>query len=72
MVDAVVPHAETLGRTMAPWTNGHALPNFAPSVDPEKIARTYDEDTAHWLSALADTHDPQGVLAVGQVMRRIS
>lgn len=57
---------------MAPWTNGHALPNFAPSVDPEKIARTYDEDTAHWLSALADTHDPQGVLAVGQVMRRIS
>ena len=43
MVDAVVPHAETLGRTMAPWTNGHALPNFAPSVDPEKIARTYDE-----------------------------
>ncbi|EEN87128.1 FAD-binding oxidoreductase [Rhodococcus qingshengii] len=72
MVDAVVPHAETLGRTMAPWTNGHALPNFAPSVDPEKIARTYDEDTAHWLSALADTHDPQGVLAVGQVMRRIA
>jgi len=41
-------------------------------IDPEKIARTYDEDTAHWLSALANTHDPQGVLAVGQVMRRIS
>jgi len=50
-------------------------PKNAPmtlKIDPEKIARTYDEDTAHWLSALANTHDPQGVLAVGQVMRRIS
>jgi FAD/FMN-containing dehydrogenase len=71
VADAVVPHAQALGRAMAPWTTGRALPNFAPSNDPEQIARTYDEDTAHWLSALANTHDPSGVLAVGQVMRQI-
>lgn len=69
--DAVVGHAQRIDRVMAPWTTGRALPNFAPSDDPEQIARTYDEDTAHWLSALGNEHDPDGVLRVGQVMRQI-
>ncbi|SDE61566.1 hypothetical protein [Rhodococcus tukisamuensis] len=39
------------------------------SSDPTQIARSYDEDTAHWLGALVADHDPNGVLHVGQVMR---
>lgn len=69
--DAVVGHSQRIDRVMAPWTTGRALPNFAPSADPDQIARTYDEDTAHWLSALGNEHDPDGVLRVGQVMRQI-
>lgn len=69
--DTVVGHSQRIDRVMAPWTTGRALPNFAPSDDPEQIARTYDEDTAHWLSALGNEHDPDGVLRVGQVMRLI-
>ncbi|MFM9262467.1 FAD-binding oxidoreductase [Rhodococcus sp. 5A-K4] len=69
--DAVVGHSQRIDRVMEPWTTGRALPNFAPSADPDQIARTYDEDTAHWLSALGNEHDPDGVLRVGQVMRQI-
>lgn len=69
VADAVVDHSRLIEQIMAPWTTGRALPNFAPSADPAQIARTYDEDTAHWLSALGDEHDPEGVLRVGQVMR---
>ena len=38
--------------------------------DAERIAQCYDEDTRHWLAALADQYDPAGVLRVGQVVRR--
>lgn len=69
--DAVIGHAQEIDRALAPWATGRSLPNFTASADPEQIARTYDDDTAHWLSALADQHDSNGVLRVGQVMRQI-
>ncbi|MDI9916604.1 hypothetical protein [Rhodococcus sp. IEGM 1379] len=74
IADAVVPHANSIRQALSRWAAGGTLPNFSPSTDPstdpERIALTYDEDTAHWLSALADTHDPKRILATGQVMRR--
>lgn len=65
----VVEHAGVVERAVSPWSTGRTLPNFSASSDPARIARSYDEDTAHWLGALAADHDPNGVLHVGQVMR---
>ncbi len=56
------------------WCSGHAaavvdalalvdrgaLPNFASSADATRAARCYDEDTLHWLAALAQWYDPAG------------
>lgn len=44
------------------------LPNFSATADPEQIARVYDENTFHRLSALADEHDSRGILRVGRVV----
>jgi hypothetical protein len=66
----VVPvHGAAVIEAMGPWATGGKLPNFAPSADPAEIALAYDEDTRAWLGALADQHDPDGVLDVGQVVR---
>lgn len=67
---ALVPaQAGALTRALAPWATGGLLPNFAPSSDAARMARVYDEDTRHWLAALADRYDPDGVLNTGQVVR---
>lgn len=66
----VIGHARTVDRVLSPWTTGRRLPNFAADSDPDTIARAYDDDTWHWLSALADEHDSDGVLRVGHVVRR--
>lgn len=66
----VIGHARTVDRVLSPWTTGRRLPNFAAGSDPETIACAYDDDTWHWLSALADEHDSAGVLRVGHVVRR--
>lgn len=71
VAEAVADHAYVLGQAMAAWTTGANLPNFSAGADPARIARCYDEDTRHWLSALADEHDPYGVLRVGQVVRAL-
>jgi hypothetical protein len=63
-------HAARLAEAMAPWSTGRSLPNFGAGADPVRIAQNYDEDTLHWLSALAEEHDPAGVLRVGPVARR--
>ncbi|MGZ8178614.1 FAD-binding oxidoreductase [Williamsia sp. SKLECPSW1] len=69
-IAAVVPgHAADLMSALHPWSTGGRLPNFGVSSDPDRIAQCYDEDTRHWLAALADQHDPAGVLRVGQVVR---
>ena len=70
-VEPVLSHAELVAQAMSPWSTGGSLPNFASSGDPERISRMYDEDTAHWLGALAEEHDPAGVLRVGPVVRDI-
>jgi hypothetical protein len=66
---AVVAHAGTVIDAMAPWATGGQFPNFAPASDPARLARCYDEDTLYRLAALAERHDPAGVLRVGQVAR---
>jgi hypothetical protein len=69
-IAAVVPaHGAAVIAALEPWATGGKLPNFAPSADPAEIALAYDEDTRAWLGALADQHDPDRVLAVGQVVR---
>ncbi|MGW0161865.1 FAD-binding oxidoreductase [Mycobacterium sp. NPDC003323] len=67
--DLVPAQARALTRALQPWSTGGLLPNFAPSADPARMARVYDEDTRHWLAALADRYDPSGVLATGQAVR---
>lgn len=67
--ELVPAQARALGRALAPWSTGGLMPNFAPSADPARAARVYDDDTRHWLGALADHYDPDGVLATGQVVR---
>jgi FAD/FMN-containing dehydrogenase len=69
-IAAIVPgHAAQVVRSVEPWSTGGALPNFAASDDPARLARCYDDDTRAWLGALAERHDPRGVLRVGQVVR---
>jgi FAD binding domain len=69
-IAATVPdQAAGIVAAIEPWATGGTLPNFAPSADPAAIARGYDEDTLAWLGALAEQHDPAGVLRVGQVVR---
>ena len=68
IAEHVAPHAAAVIDAMAPWAIGQ-LPNFDPGSSPQRLARCYDEDTLAWLSALADRHDPAGVLRVGQVVR---
>jgi hypothetical protein len=60
---AVSTQAQALIAAMAPWSTGGQLPNFAMSLDPERPARVYAENTRAWLSALAEQYDPAHVLA---------
>lgn len=69
LADAIVAQASAIVGALAPWSTGRQLPNFAPAVDRERLARCYDEDTLHQLAALADRYDPAGVFRVGQVAR---
>ena len=62
VAEAVVGHAAALVASVAPWSTGGQLPNFAPSTDPGRPTRVYREDTLHWLRALARRYDPAGVL----------
>lgn len=66
----VVAHATGLVRGLQAWAHEGLLPNFAPSSDPDRIARCYDAETLHWLGALAAQHDPDGVLRSGHVVPR--
>ncbi|MEV0670550.1 FAD-binding oxidoreductase [Mycobacterium sp. NPDC050441] len=69
IADAVVPHAGALIVALSRWSSGGQIANFAPSEDAGRAARVYDEDTRHWLAALAQRHDPAGVFRCGQVVR---
>lgn len=65
----VAEHAAAVAAAVAPWSTGGQMPNFAPSFDPARPSRVYNDDTRHWLAALADRYDPARVLATGQVVR---
>ncbi|MEH3055373.1 MAG: FAD-binding oxidoreductase [Patulibacter minatonensis] len=67
--ELVPGHGAAIMDALSPWSTGGTLPNFTTTDDPERLARCYDDDTRHWLGALADQHDPAGVLRVGQVVR---
>jgi hypothetical protein len=64
----VPEHAAAILDVVAPWSVGE-LPNFAPGSDAARLGRCYDDDTLVWLGALAEQHDPKGLLRVGQVVR---
>lgn len=69
IAETVRAHGAALVDALAPWSTGGQLPNFAPSDDAARAARVYDEDTLHWLAALAERYDPAGVYRCGQVVR---
>ena len=65
-VAAIVPaHGASVVAALDEWSTGGLLPNFGASSDPAVIARQYSEDTRVWLAALAEQHDPAGVLRTG-------
>ncbi|WKG05287.1 FAD-binding oxidoreductase [Mycolicibacterium sp. HK-90] len=67
--DAVVRQAGALVVALSQWSSGGQIANFAPSEDAGRAVRVYDEETRHWLAALAERHDPAGVFRCGQVVR---
>lgn len=66
---ALDAHAGRVLGALKPWTAPGLLANFSADIDPRHIDRCYDADTQHWLGALADQYDPDGVLQTGQVVR---
>lgn len=69
IADAVKAHGAAVHTALARWLTGHELPNFGAATGPERTARVYDEDTRMGLTGLAERHDPNGVLRVGQTVR---
>ncbi|SIS04436.1 FAD-binding oxidoreductase [Williamsia sterculiae] len=69
IADAVGVHGTAVLQAMAPWSTGGALPNFGSAADPDRVARSYDDDTRTRLAELADRHDPDGVLRCGLAVR---
>ncbi|WP_083409835.1 FAD-binding oxidoreductase [Mycolicibacterium rutilum] len=69
-IAAAVPgNAAQVVNALNPWSTGGAFPNFAPATGAERLVSSYDQETLFRLAALADRHDPTGVLATGQVAR---
>ena len=69
-IAALLPaHQEAVLAALRPWSREGLLPNFAPSADPERVARNHDVATLRRLQALKSVYDPAGVLSVGAVVR---
>jgi hypothetical protein len=68
MIPGTPEHNAAVQTAMAPYLTGGELPNFGAAVGAERMRRVYDEDTRTWLAALAERHDPNGVLRVGQTV----
>ena len=69
-IPGTVEHNAAVQAALAPFVAGGELPNFGAAVGEERMRRVYDEPTRTWLNALAERHDPNGVLRVGQSVRR--
>lgn len=69
-IAAAVPgHAAEVIAALTPWSTGTTMPNFGGGTAEERLTRCYDEPTRARLGALAERHDPAGVLRVGAVVR---
>lgn len=66
---ALPGHQAGLLEAVRPWSREGMLPNFAPSADPERVARNHDADALRRLLALKAAYDPDGVLSAGAVVR---
>ena len=69
LADAIAAHGQAVIAAAEPWSTGRQLPNWAPATGQERLTRVYDEETLLRLAALAERHDPAGVLRTGQVAR---
>lgn len=69
VAELVQSHGAAVIEAMRAWSTRGAMPNFALASDSEGLANCYDSETTAWLSALAEEHDPDGVLRVGHVVR---
>ncbi|MGQ7296566.1 FAD-binding oxidoreductase [Quadrisphaera sp. KR29] len=56
-------HHALVARELAPWATGTALPNFAGVATARAVRAGYDAAVLERLVAVADRHDPAGVLA---------
>ena len=65
VAELVHSHARDLVEALAPWSTGLRMPNFGAGSGRE----AYDDGTRAWLRALAERHDPAGVLRVGVAAR---
>ena len=69
MMPGVPEHNAAVHAAMRPHLTGNEFPNFGAAVGEARMARVYTENTRTWLAALAERHDPKGVLRVGQTVR---
>lgn len=65
-VPGVEAHAEAVLEALDPWTGGHRLPNF--TFAPEEYVDAFDEPTRARLRRAMRAYDPDGVMAIGQVL----
>ncbi|WP_424808335.1 hypothetical protein [Rhodococcus sp. 27YEA15] len=52
--EATVAHTQQVMQAVSPWSAGYSLLNFTATADPERIARTYDDDTTQAASCTSD------------------
>jgi len=62
-------HAERIFAALGEWDTGGIWPNFGPAHDERTARRAYDPQTLARLTAVVETYDPDGVLAIGGFTR---
>jgi FAD/FMN-containing dehydrogenase len=69
LLEALHGHAAAVTAAMAPWSDGHCLPNFEASSAPAVMARKYPSQVLARLASLAETYGPQHVIAGADPVR---
>jgi hypothetical protein len=67
--EATAAGAAAISAAVGPWCTGGALPNFGGALTAVSAARAYDARTLQRLASLADSYDPQRVLAGARAVR---
>jgi hypothetical protein len=65
--DRIDADAEAILAALLPWSLPGTLPNFTTHAD--RLPGCYDEATLARMRETLDRYDPQGVLAIGQLLR---